>query len=142
MVTVADLIKDLSVAIPAISTATMTITSAINGRFSVENPNIKRTISWVVAVLCGIGFVAFNGLEFGLQTWQNYLLGGLCGLCAGAMANGIFDWPFVKSIFNGLSALCTPKSKRIDSAETPEIAKGEESTEVTEAVESTEEEVK
>jgi hypothetical protein len=109
MVSVIDLIKDLSVAIPSIAAATMTITSAINGKFKVENTNWKHAISWIVAVLAGLGFVAFNGLSFGFEPWKDYVLGGICGLCVGAMSNGIFDWPTVEKVFNGITALCTPK---------------------------------
>ena len=116
MVSVVDLIKDLTVAIPAIAAATLTITSTINGVCKVENPNAKHAISWIVAVLGGLGFVLFNGLSFGLEPWKDYLLGALCGLCVGAMSNGIFDWPLIKGIFDGLTALCTTKSTNSDAA--------------------------
>jgi len=111
MVSVTDLIKDLTVAIPSIAAATMAVTSAINGVCKIENANAKHIISWVVAVIGGVVFVLFNGLTFGLQPWMDYLLGALCGLCVGAMSNGIFDWPAVKKVFDALTAICTLTSK-------------------------------
>ena len=111
MVSVTDLIKDLTVAIPSIAAATMTVTSAINGVFKIEKTNVKHIISWIVAVIGGVVFVLFNGLTFGLEPWMDYVLGAVCGLCVGAMSNGIFDWPAVEKVFDALTAICTLTSK-------------------------------
>ena len=111
MVSVTDLIKDLTVAIPSIAAATMTITSTLNGVFKIENTNVKHILSWVVAVIGGVVFVFSGGLTFGLEPWMDYVLGALCGLCVGAMSNGIFDWPAVEKVFDALTAICTLTSK-------------------------------
>lgn len=104
-ITVLDVIKQLAVAIPAILVGTQTITAAIHGAFKIENPNIVHAISWIIAVLAGLGFVAFNGLTFGLPVVWDYVLGGVAGLGAGAAANGFYDWPAVKKIFDAVANL-------------------------------------
>jgi len=104
MVTVLDVIKDLAIAIPTIMVGTQAITAAIHGIFKIENDNINHAISWIVAILAAIGFVAFNGLNFGFEkVWVNYLLGGLCGLVVGGMSNGFYDWPHIKSLFDAIT---------------------------------------
>lgn len=103
--TIIDLLKQLAVAIPVILVATQTITAAIHGAFHIENANVNHAISWIVAVLCGLGFVAFNGLDFGLPVVWNYVLGGVAGLITGGAANGWYDWPFVKKIIDSITNL-------------------------------------
>ena len=110
-VTVIDLIKQLGIAIPSILVGTQTITAAIHGAFKIENKNWNHAISWIVAVLAGLGFVAFNGLTFGLGDWD-YLLGGIAGLIVGGTANGWYDWPFVEKIFDAITALFGVQKKK------------------------------
>ena len=112
-ITIIELIKQLTIAIPSIMVGTQAITAALHGAFKIENNNLNHAISWIVAVLAGLGFVAFNGLTFGLG-WLDYLVGGVAGLCVGAMSNGFFDWPAVKAIFDTITNLFsgnTSKSK-------------------------------
>lgn len=104
-VTIIALLKQLAVAVPAILVATQTITAAIHGAFRIENPNVNHAVSWVVAILGGIAFVAFNGLDFGLPTAWNYALGAVAGLVTGGAANGFYDWPAVGRIFDAITAL-------------------------------------
>lgn len=115
-VNIIDLLKQLAVAVPVILVATQTITAAIHGAFHIKNDNVNHAISWVVAILCGLGFVAFNGLDFGLSTAWNYVLGGIAGLITGGAANGWYDWPFVAKIFDAVTNLFGGKSynTRID----------------------------
>lgn len=105
MVTVIDVIKQLSVAIPSVLVGTQIITAAIHGAFKIENKNIVHAISWIVSILAGLGFVAFNGLDFGLSPVWNYILGAVAGLGAGASANGVYDWPAVAKIFDAITNL-------------------------------------
>ena len=109
-VNVIDLLKQMAIAIPSIIVATQTITAAIHGAFKIENKNIVHAVSWVVATLAGLGFIAFNGLDFGLPEVWNYVVGGICGLFAGSCANGIFDWPCVEKIFDTITALFGKKT--------------------------------
>ena len=104
-VTVIDVIKQMAIAIPSILVGTQLITAAIHGAFKIENQNIVHAISWIVATLAGLGFVAFNGLNFGLPVVWNYVLGGIAGLGAGAAANGVYDWPLVAKIFDAITNL-------------------------------------
>lgn len=103
-VTVIDLLKQLAIAIPSIMVGSQAITAAIHGAFKIESDNWNHAISWIVAVLAGLGFVAFNGLTFGLGYWD-YLFGGLAGLCVGGMSNGWYDWPKIKAIFDAITNL-------------------------------------
>jgi hypothetical protein len=104
-ITIIDLLKQMAIAIPSILVGTQAITAAIHGAFNIENKNIVHVISWIVAVLAGLGFVAFNGLDFGLPSFWNYVLGGVCGLITGAAANGVYDWPAVSKIFDAITSL-------------------------------------
>lgn len=110
-VTVIDVLKQMAVAVPSILVGTQLITAAIHGAFKIENQNIVHAISWIVATLAGLGFVAFNGLDFGVAPAWNYVLGGVAGLGAGAAANGVYDWPAVKKIFDVITNLFGNKSK-------------------------------
>lgn len=104
-VTVTELLKQMAVAIPSILVGTQAVTAAIHGAFRIENKNIVHAVSWIVATLAGLGFVAFNGLDFGLPTVWNYVVGGVCGLFAGGCANGWYDWPWVEEIFDDVTRL-------------------------------------
>ena len=103
--TVIDLLKQMAVAIPTIMVGTQAVTAAIHGAFKIENKNVVHAISWIVAVLAGLGFVAFNGLDFGLPVVWNYVVGGTCGLIVGGAANGVYDWPAVGKIFDAITTL-------------------------------------
>jgi hypothetical protein len=109
--TVIDVIKQMTYVVPSILVGTQAITAAIHGAFKIENKNIVHAISWIVAVLAGIGFVAFNGLNFGLPTAWNYVLGGVCGLIVGGTANGWYDWPLVSKIFDAITNLFNKKKQ-------------------------------
>lgn len=104
-VTVIDLLKQLVFVIPSILVGTQAITAAIHGAFKINNKNIVHAISWIIAVLTGLGFVAFNGLTFGLPIWADYVAGGICGLIVGGAANGWYDWPAISKIFDAITNL-------------------------------------
>ena len=104
-VTVIDVLKQMAIAIPSILVGTQTITAAVHGAFKIEDKNLVHAISWIIATLAGLGFVAFNGLDFGLPTVWNYVVGGICGLIVGGTANGWFDWPWIEKIFNAITAM-------------------------------------
>lgn len=103
--TIIELLKQLAVAVPAIILATQTVTAAIHGAFNITNPNVNHLVSWLVAVLGGLAFVAFDGLDFGLPLAWNYTVGGIAGLLAGGAANGLYDWPAIGRIFDAITAL-------------------------------------
>lgn len=104
-VTVIDVLKQMAVAIPSILVGTQAITAAIHGAFKIENKNVVHAVSWIVATLAGLGFVAFNSLDFGLAAAWNYVVGGICGLIVGGAANGVYDWPVVGKIFDSITNL-------------------------------------
>lgn len=104
-VTVIDVLKQLAYVIPSMIVGSQAITAAIHGAFKIENDNVNHAISWIVAILVGIGFVAFNGLDFGLGTAWNYVLGCTCGLLMGGTANGWYDWPKLKAIIDTITNL-------------------------------------
>lgn len=102
-VTVVEVLKQMAYVIPSILLGTQTITAAIHGAFNIGNKNVVHAISWLVAILGGIAFVAFNGLNFGVATAWNYVLGGVCGVIVGGAANGVYDWPAVARIFDAIT---------------------------------------
>ena len=102
---VIELLKQMAIAIPSILVGTQVLTAAIHGAFKIENKNWVHAISWIVAVLAGLGFVAFQGLDFGLPTVWNYVLGGVCGLIVGGASNGVYDWPAIAKIFDAITNL-------------------------------------
>lgn len=107
-----ELIKQLAVAVPIVIVATQTITAAIHGVFTITNSNAVHAISWIVAILSGLAFVLCGQLTFGLPVVWDYVLGAVTGLIAGGAANGLYDWPSIKKIFDAITALFTPKRKR------------------------------
>ena len=109
-ITIIEVLKQMGIAVGSILVGTQTITAAIHGAFKIENKNVVHAISWIVGTLAGIGFVAFNGLNFGLSPVWNYIVGGICGLIAGGAANGWYDWPLVKKIFDAITNLFGSKS--------------------------------
>ena len=111
-VTVIEVLKQMGIAVGSILVGAQTITAVIHGAFKIENKNIVHAISWIVATLAGLGFVAFNGLNFGLPTVWNYIVGGICGLIAGGAANGWYDWPAVSKIFDVITNLFNKTSKK------------------------------
>lgn len=108
---VLSLLTQMGVAFASAMVGTQTITAAIHGAFNITNDKVNHAISWIVATLVGLGFVAFNGLTFGLGGWD-YLAGGIVGLAAGGCANGWYDWESIKKIFDAITSVFTPKSRK------------------------------
>lgn len=104
-VTIIDVLKQMAIAIPSILVGTQTITACIHGAFKIVDKNLIHAISWIVAILGGLGFVAFNGLTFGLPVWADYVVGGICGVIIGGASNGFYDWPAISKIFDAITAL-------------------------------------
>lgn len=105
MVSVIEVLKQMAVVIPSILVGTQALTAAIHGAFKIENKNLVHAISWIVATIAGLGFVLFNGLDFGLPVAWNYVVGGVCGLIVGGAANGVYDWPLIQKIFDAITNL-------------------------------------
>lgn len=105
------LVSQLLVAVPSIILGTTTLTSVINGVFKIDASWARHLISWVVAVVIALGFVATGGLTFGLPVVWEYVVGGVAGLLAGGAANGFYDWEAISSIFDALEAIIRGKKK-------------------------------
>lgn len=103
--TISSLLNQLVVAVPAIILASNTLTAALQGVFNIKEGKTAHLINWIIGVLTGLGFVAANGLTFGLAPWLNYVLGGVAGLLGAAASNGLYDWELVKKLFNALTNL-------------------------------------
>ncbi len=99
VITILDLIKQVSVSVPSIIAGTMVLTGMINGAFNIENNNVKHIISWVVAVIGAVVTCACGGLAFGLGGWD-YALAAATGLLAGGASNGVYDWPAISAIID------------------------------------------
>ena len=103
-VTVIDVIRQMGYVIPSIIAATCTVTAAVKGMFKIETGWVNHLISWVLAIVCALGFVAFNGLTFGLGTWD-YAIGAVCGVIVGASANGVYDWQTIQVFFDAITKM-------------------------------------
>lgn len=103
--TISSLLNQLVVAVPAIILASNTLTAALQGVFNIKEGKTAHLINWIIGVLTGLGFVAANGLTFGLAPWLNYVLGGVAGLLGAAASNGLYDWELVKKLFNAITNL-------------------------------------
>jgi phosphate/sulfate permease len=101
--------------VSSVIVGTQTITAAINGVFNVDSKFWRHLISWIVAVLVGLGFVLTGGVSFGLpEVWQEYLVGGLAGLIAGGAANGFYDWDKIKEIFHVIENVFRAKPEMLN----------------------------
>lgn len=106
------LVKQLAIAVPSIVLSTQTITASLKGLLKIENGVVNRIISWVVAVVVGLGFVAFNGLSIVTSPiWANYVFGAVAGLLAGVTANGFYDLEPVWKFFNSITNAFNPERK-------------------------------
>ena len=99
IITVLDLIKQMTVFVPSIIAGTIVLTGLINGAFNIQNQNVKHIISWVIAVVGALVCCATGGMVFGLGAWD-YALSGAVGLVAGGASNGVYDWPAVSNIID------------------------------------------
>lgn len=106
------LVKQLGVAVPSIVVGTQTLTASIKGIFKIENSTVNRILSWVIAILVGVGFVAFNGLAIVTSpVWVNYVFGTVAGALAGITANGFYDMTPIWSLFNAITNVFNPERK-------------------------------
>jgi len=106
------LVSQLLIAVPSIIVGTQALTSTINGLFKIDQAWARHLVSWIVAVLIGLGFIATGGLSFGLPyVWAEYVAGGVAGLLAGGAANGFYDWDAISAIFDAWEAIIRGKGK-------------------------------
>lgn len=112
------LAKQLSIAVPSIIAGTQTLTAALKGVFKIDNSKVNKAISWIVAVLVGVGFVAFNGLAVVTSPiWVNYVFGAVAGFIAGIAANGFYDLTPVWNFFNAITNVFNSERKAKQLAE-------------------------
>jgi len=111
--TVIDVIKQLALCIPVIMVGTQALTAAIKGIFHIEDGEVAHIISWVVSVLGSLGFVACNGLTFGLGGWD-YLVAAVAGVIIGACSNGFYDWEAIKKFFDLITQIFGGKTQNKD----------------------------
>ena len=106
------LVKQLSVAVPSIVVGAQTLTASLKGIFKIENSNINRAVSWLMAVLVGIGFVAFNGLAIVTAPMLvNYIFSAVASFIAGIAANGFYDLTPVWNFFNAITNVFNSERK-------------------------------
>jgi hypothetical protein len=100
------LVSQLLIAVPSIIVGTQVLTSTINGILKINQAWARHLVSWIIAVLIGLGSIATGGLSFGLPyVWAEYVAGGVAGLLAGGAANGFYDWDDIKAIFDAWEAI-------------------------------------
>lgn len=111
MVVITTLVSQLLIAVPTIIVGTQTLTSVINGLFKIDTTWVRHLISWIVAVIIALAFVATGGLTFGLPVVWEYVVGAVAGILAGGAANGFYDWESIKSIFDSLENIIRGEKK-------------------------------
>ena len=112
------LVKQLCVAVPSMVVGTQTLTAAIKGIFKIENSKINKAISWIMAVLVGVGFVFFNGLAIvSSPVWINYVFGAVAGVLAGIEANGLYEFDSIWNFLNAITNMFNPERKAKQLAE-------------------------
>ena len=112
------LVKQLGIAVPSIIAGTQTLTAALKGVFKIDNSKVNKVISWIIAVLVGVGFVAFNGLAVvTTPIWVNYLFGAVAGFLAGGASNGFYDLNGIWDFFNAITNVFNPERKAKQLAE-------------------------
>lgn len=99
VVTVLDLIKQMSVSVPSIIAGTMVLTGMINGAFNIQNNNVKHIISWIIPVVAALVMCALGTMTFGFGGWD-YAISAAVGLLAGGASNGVYDWPAISNIID------------------------------------------
>ena len=99
IITVLDLIKQMSVCVPSIIAGTLVLTGLIDGAFNIQNNNLKHTISWIIAILGAVVTCATGEMTFGFGAWD-YALSCAVGLVAGGASNGVYDWPAISNIID------------------------------------------
>ena len=105
MAVITTLVTQLLIAVPSIIVGTQTLTSLINGLFKIDAAWARHLISWIVAVIIALVFVATGGLSFGLPVVWEYVVGAVAGVLAGGAANGFYDWDAIKKIFDTFEAI-------------------------------------
>ena len=108
VITVFEVIKQVSISVPSIIAGTMVLTGMINGAFNIQNNNIKHLLSWIVAIVGAIVECACGGLVFGFGGWD-YVISVAVGLLAGGASNGVYDWPAVSNIIDKFYELFSRK---------------------------------
>jgi uncharacterized protein (DUF697 family) len=110
------LINQLLIAIPSIIIGTQTLTSVFNGIFKIDKSWARHLVSWILAVIIAVVFVATGGVSFGLSELWNYIVGIIGGIIAGGAANGFYDWKVISDVFEGLeNKIRGPERRRIRS---------------------------
>ena len=112
IMTAIELIKQLGIAIPSVIAITLTLTSAFNGAFKITTPKVKKVVSWILAVVAGVGFAITGGLTMFAQPVANIAAGAVCGIFAGAAANGVYEWEKVENFFKLIEGIFNPQVKK------------------------------
>lgn len=108
-----ELVKQLMIAVPSVIAITLTLTSTFNGTFKITNPKAKKWVSWILAAVAGVGFAITGGLTMFAQPVANLIAGAVCGLFAGAAANGVYEWEKVENFFKLIEGIFNPQVKKV-----------------------------
>ncbi len=84
---------------PILSTITVMIAGAINGKFKITEGIWPQIVAWVTGSVLTVGGWFLGLIPLGEPTWLAIVC--LCGV-VGLSSNGIYDIPFIKSIIDKL----------------------------------------
>ena len=89
---------------PILSTLTVAVAGAINGKFNITTGFWPQLVSWITGAVLTVAAWFLGFVPLGQPTWLAILC--LCGV-VGLSSNGIYDIPFIKGIIDKL----LPKTK-------------------------------
>jgi hypothetical protein len=87
---------------PILSTLTVTVAGAINGKFNITEGIWPQIVAWVTGTVLTVGAWFLGFVPLGEPTWLAIVC--LCGV-VGLSSNGIYDIPFIKGIVDKLFPL-------------------------------------
>ena len=89
---------------PILSTLTVAIAGAINGKFNITTGFWPQLVAWITGAVLTVAAWFLGFVPLGQPTWLAIVC--LCGV-VGLSSNGIYDIPFIKGIIDKL----LPKTK-------------------------------
>ena len=98
---------------PILSTLTVAIAGAINGKFNITTGFWPQLVAWITGAVLTVAAWFLGFVPLGQPTWLAIVC--LCGV-VGLSSNGIYDIPFIKGIIDKLLPKATtdkplPKTK-------------------------------
>jgi hypothetical protein len=109
VMTVLDLIKQISIAVGVISGSSV-LTGLVNAAANIQNTTVKHIISWALPIIVALILCAVGTISFGYGNWD-YLASAAAGALVGGASNGLYDWKAISNIIDKFYELFGHKNK-------------------------------